>query len=135
MGFAAEVLTLRNMVDRWDEYFPEIETYPERKLWCAVILTAFHEYEMCLQKIDDIWKRTLRPINRTYLMELRSVRSELSSEWFLEVCDFAEVDISHINRKLNNLDKQYGLHGVQFSERASVIKRIRNSSKGRLIRE
>lgn len=101
--------------------FPGMESdappiYPERRLWTAVILSAVLEYEQQLQHIQKLWTATHRPLAKGLLNHLRSLRYEIRHDWFRHVCDLADIDQSHVVRRIRELDQRHLLHEVKFTD-------------------
>lgn len=91
-------------------------TFPERRLWIAVIVYSMTEYEEQLKHIKKLWDAERKALPRQLLNVLRVLRYELRHEWFGHVCDLAEIAQSHVLTRIKALDKQYGLAEIEFDE-------------------
>ena len=91
-------------------------TYPEKRLWTAVILYALTEYSEQLIHIRKLWDAERKPVARFLLSALQKLRYEMRHPWFGHMCDLAERDQSSIVARIKMLDKQYDLAGVEFTD-------------------
>src|SRR3954466_2211583 len=73
----------------------------EQRLWCAVILSVFHEYEEWLMRAERQWKTTQRPVNCSYRFTLEAMRRECRHVWFKHVCGLADIAHGRVMRKLD----------------------------------
>jgi hypothetical protein len=102
------------------QFYAEMEldaepTYPERRLWMAIILHAITEYEEQLRHIQKLWKADRKPVSKHLLTFLRGLRYEVRHDWFRHVCDLANIDQSHVISRIKQLDEQYHVAQVKFS--------------------
>lgn len=121
-----DALALYRMEDRglFNMEWPADEgTYPERRLWTAVVLFAIVEYEEQLRHIRKLWDADRKPVARFLLSALQKLRYEIRHPWFARACDLAERDQRDVVRRIRTLDQQYGLAEIEFTDQESRITR------------
>lgn len=91
-----------------------VESYPEQRLWCAVIMSALDEYQDCLQRISSSWHTHQRAVNRNYLEVLRNVRKSCDTPWFGMVCELADISPHRVIQRLDSLDREFCLSAIPF---------------------
>ncbi len=87
-------------------------TSGERRLWAAVILTVFHEYEDWCSRIAAAWQPHQRPVPHSYIRTLNQIRRQCKHTWFRLICEMADVAPYLIIRKLDALDKEYCIAAI-----------------------
>jgi len=107
-------------------------SYPEKRLWVAVVLATFDEYEEWVLRICKIWQTQGRPISEAYFDELRRIRRECHNHWFARICELADVPLTRVFDRFDEIEKDCGLSGVPHTtDNCRVISRwfIRKSRK------
>lgn len=100
------------------------ESYPERRLWIAVILFAIEEYREQLVHIRKLWDADGRPVSKQLLLSLRGTKYEMQHAWFGHVCENADIDQSHIVRKVRELDQEFRLDEIKFAASDAGVSRM-----------
>lgn len=115
-------------IKMWDvpDKFPESEEwserdYPERRLWCAVVINLLHEYESWLQRIMLLWQTENKPVPAALHNEIKDMRKHCTHRWFGVVCALADITQSMVIARLDRLDKDYCLASISFDETEQVI--------------
>lgn len=109
---------------------------PERRLWCAVMISAIDEYTEWLHRINVQWNSFNRPVNPDYKFSLKHIRRQCRSEWFQAVCEMADFSPDRIFAKFDALDREYCLHQILFadeSERFMSQWALRKLAKQRVV--
>lgn len=110
----------------------ECPTFPECRLWQAVIIHTIDEYEGWLKRIQANWLRWGQPVDRAYYHMLQTIRHETAHAWFAHICCIADIPQSRVLKKFSQLDKQYGLINVVFdNESARVLNPLDPHSRQR----
>jgi hypothetical protein len=134
MSLAVKQLALTDMKseeksNRPKEYLSTIQEtvpyFPERRLWVAVILAAITEYEDQLTHISKLWFADKKPLSHFFINSLRMIKHEVYHDWFRHVCDLADIDQSHIIRKIKNLDLEHKLSEIRFLEQDANVSRFK----------
>ena len=129
-------LDLYRMQDRGifsTEWPDDAGTYPEKRLWVAVVLFALVEYEEQLKHIRKLWDAERKPITRFLLSSLQKLRHEIRHPGFARACELAEREQADVIRRIRALDKQYGLAEVEFTDSESRLTRYQaDKAKKRL---
>lgn len=114
-------------------------TYPERRLWSAVLIATFHEYEEWCKRISTTWETTKRPVNRNFRDALEAIRRECKTPWFSHICEMVELSPDCMHRKLELLDNKYNVTVTPYSDgpvqvlTRHMLDKLKNNSK-RIIR-
>lgn len=94
----------------------EEPSYPERRLWAAILIETFTEYETWLQRISCSWRNSAgTPVCMSWRDHLNKIKRECRDAWFDRICDLAGVDGNDARARLLVLDKQHGLHHIKFT--------------------
>lgn len=88
--------------------------YPEQRLWIAVIVAAFTEYEELLQHIEKMAAEG--PVPLFFLTLAQRLRYEIRHEWFAHICEHAGIEHADAVNRTKKLDKQYRLAEIEFTE-------------------
>lgn len=115
----------------------EYPTYPERRLWSAVILATIHEYEEWLLRIESTWNNRQQPVNLSYFQALRIIRHECGNDWFAHICEMAEIAPDLILTKFDRLDREYCVRSIPRTDSpvtAATRWEIRKANARKLIR-
>lgn len=94
-------------------------SFPETRLWCAVIASAIEEYQEWLQRVNVSWSLEQKPVNRSYLMSLKQIRQQCSSDWFTMICELADIDPKKVFRRFDVLDKEFCLTSIPFEDESA----------------
>jgi len=89
---------------------------PERRLWCAVIISSVDEYREWLQRIHVGWTTSQRPIEASYKFSLKHIRHQCNTEWFHLICEMADISPEVVLRKFDELDREYCLNQIPFQD-------------------
>lgn len=88
--------------------------YPERRLWCAVVLSAVDEYMEWILRISNGWRTSRRPLPTHYKYSLNYLRQQCRSEWFVMICEMAEFPAHKVLKKFDELDREFGISQIPF---------------------
>lgn len=94
----------------------EIGYCPERRLWCAVIISAMEEYIEWLSRINTSWAVHQRPVNRNFRFSLMHIRKQCKTEWFHMICEMADFSVDRVARKFDALDREFCLSQIPFED-------------------
>lgn len=98
------------------------EPYPEMRLWAAIVLNTVAEYELWLRRMQTDWLLNKgKLIRRSLYITLKDIEKEVRHSWFDQVCELAGVSQDIVINKLAQLDKQYGLLNMRFTDSPEFI--------------
>ena len=119
--------------DRTQVTVDETPCYPEQRLWTAIILFTIQEYEDTLALVKKLWTTENGPVSKYYLQTIRSIRYECRHSWFGHICEHANFHQDVLLKKMKQLDMQYGLAEVEFTDEDNVVTRyqVRRSMQAR----
>lgn len=92
-------------------------SYPEKRLWAAVISQFLNDYKDTLKSIA----KAKPPVNLHFKRVIEALRRETESELFNEMCEYVDLNVYHLKRKLDRLDEEHNLHSVIFTDVATSL--------------
>lgn len=90
--------------------------YPERRLWCAVVISTIEEYTEWLGRIQNAWSLSQKPVDSGFKFSLQHIRRQCKTEWFESVCGMADISADVVAKKFDQLDKEYCLKQIPFQD-------------------
>ncbi len=89
-------------------------SYPERRLWCAVIISTMEEYEEWCIRIHTGWHVKQKPVSGSYKFAIQHIRRQCKGEWFQTICELADFPASRMSARFDQLDKEYCIAVIPF---------------------
>ncbi len=97
------------------------ERAPEHRLYFAIIHRALADYEELCLKVSNLAKRG--PVNRLELEYMEQHRKQSLGRSMQTYCDIVDFPNSHLTKKYDMLDKQYGIAGISWTDKAKCWER------------
>ncbi len=101
--------------------FSPRERAPEHRLYFAIIHRALADYEELCMKVARLAKRG--PVNRLEHEWMEQHRSISLGRSMQAYCDIVDFPISHLTKKYDSLDAQYGIAQVSWTNEATCWQR------------
>lgn len=98
----------------YDGHYANDAASPEKRLWMAVIEKAVWDFRLRLKHARRDLMRSGQ-INSFIIWDLKTLRYEISSDWFWEMASYAGMDAGRI---VKFLDKEALAAGVDLSKPA-----------------
>ena len=112
-------------------------SYPERRLWAAVILHTLQEFTEWCQFAERTWRETQQPISQQLLGEIHAVRRQCRHRWFANICDLANVEHEIVLERIATISREFCIDSIPVSAKSETYlsrwQFRQNKSKQRLL--
>lgn len=96
------------------------QSFPERRLWAAVVLQALEDYEDLLRQFESYWNKVQRPVQYQLWCEACAIRRHCQHELFQTICEHAGIDYGRVVRKIRQMERDYCFASIPHETSGTV---------------